>query len=78
MLCEKIKEDKEHKGAHGGAVALRCCATSRKVAGSIPDGVVGIFHSHNPSGRTKVLGSTQLVTELSTRNTSLAVKAAGA
>ena len=30
----------------GTAVAqwLRCCATSRKVAGSIPDGVIGIFH----------------------------------
>ena len=24
---------------------LRHCATSRKVAGSIPDGVTGIFHS---------------------------------
>ena len=32
----------------GTAVAhwLRCCATNRKVAGSIPDGVIGIFHSH--------------------------------
>ena len=30
----------------GTAVAqwLRCCATIRKVAGSIPDGVTGIFH----------------------------------
>ena len=30
----------------GAAVAqwLRCCATNRKVAGSIPDGVIGIFH----------------------------------
>ena len=30
----------------GTAVAqwLRCCATNRKVAGSIPAGVVGIFH----------------------------------
>ena len=30
----------------GTAVAqwLRCCATNRKVAGSIPDGVIGIFH----------------------------------
>ena len=30
----------------GTAVAqwLRCCATIRKVAGSIPDGVIGIFH----------------------------------
>ena len=23
---------------------LRCFATNRKVAGSIPDGVIGIFH----------------------------------
>ena len=23
---------------------LRCCATNRKVAGSIPDGVIEIFH----------------------------------
>ena len=23
---------------------LTCCATNRKVAGSIPDGVIGIFH----------------------------------
>ena len=29
-----------------GTVAqwLRCCATNRKVAGSIPAGVIGIFH----------------------------------
>ena len=25
---------------------LRCCATIRKVAGSIPAGVIGIFHRH--------------------------------
>ena len=37
---------------------LRCCATNRKVAGSIPDGVIGIFHSHNPSDRTMALVST--------------------
>ena len=24
---------------------IRCCATNQKVAGSIPDGVIGIFHS---------------------------------
>ena len=38
---------------------LRCCAINRKVAGSIPDGVIGIFHWHNPSDRTMALGSTQ-------------------
>jgi hypothetical protein len=26
---------------------LMHCATSRTVAGSIPDGVIGIFHWHN-------------------------------
>ena len=45
-------------------------ATSRKVAGSIPDGVIGIFHWHNPSGRIIALGSTQTLTEMSTRNIS--------
>jgi hypothetical protein len=27
-----------------------------KVAGSIPDGIIGIFHWHNPSDRTMALG----------------------
>jgi hypothetical protein len=31
---------------------LRHRATSRKVAGSIPDGIIGNFHWHNHSGRT--------------------------
>ena len=55
---------------------LRHCATSRKVAGSIPDGVTGIFH--NTSGRTMALGLTQPLTEMSTRNISWEVRAAGA
>ena len=38
---------------------LRHSVTSRKVAGSIPDGVIGIFHGHNPSGPTMALGLTQ-------------------
>ena len=33
-------------------------------------GVTGIFHWHNPSGRTMALGSTQPLTEMSTRNSS--------
>jgi hypothetical protein len=35
--------------------------------GSIPDGVIGIFQLHNPSGRTMALWSTQPLTEMSTR-----------
>ena len=38
-------------------------AKSLKVAGSIPNGVVGILHWHNPSGRTITLESTQSLTE---------------
>jgi len=49
---------------------LRCCATNRKVAGSIPDGFIGIFHWHNPFDRTMALGSTQPLTEMSTRSIS--------
>ena len=48
---------------------LRHCAASQKVAGSIPDGVIGFFfHSHNPSDRTMALRSIQPLTEMSTRN----------
>jgi hypothetical protein len=38
------------------AQRMRRCATNRKVAGSTPDGVIGIFHWHNPSGRTINIG----------------------
>jgi hypothetical protein len=57
---------------------LRHCATSRKAAGSNPDGVIGIFHRYNPSDRAMALGSTQPLTEMSTRDISWGVKAAGA
>jgi hypothetical protein len=60
------------------ATVLRHCATSRKVAGSISDDVIGIFHWQNPSGRTMALGLTQPLTEMSTRNISCGVKAASA
>jgi hypothetical protein len=47
---------------------LRHYATSRKVAGSIPDVVIGFLNWPNPSSRTMSLGSTQFLTEVSTRN----------
>jgi len=55
-----------------------CCATNRKIAGSIPGGVIGIFHLHNPSDRTMGLGSTQPLTEMSTMSISWGVITAGA
>jgi hypothetical protein len=48
-------------------IILKYYATSRKVAGSSPD-EVDFFHLPNPSSRTVALGSTQPLTELSTRN----------
>jgi hypothetical protein len=47
---------------------LRHYATSRKVAGLIPDEVTGFFNSPNPYSRTVAVGSTQPLTEMRTRN----------
>jgi hypothetical protein len=57
----------------GHAVAwLSYYAISRKVAGSSPDEVIVLFcfffNLPNPSSQTVALGSTQLVTGMSTRN----------
>jgi len=43
------------------------CATGRKVAGSIPDCVIGISHWHSSSTRIVALGLTYPLTEMSTR-----------
>jgi hypothetical protein len=56
---------------------LRYCATNRKVAGSIPDGVFGIFHCHNPFDRTMALGSAQPLNINEYQEHFLEVKAAG-
>jgi len=47
-----------NSGLRGGALGWVTALQGRKVAGSIPDGVMEIFHWFNPSGHTKVLGST--------------------
>jgi hypothetical protein len=57
---------------------MRHCATGGKVAVSIPDVVIGIFHLLNPSGSTRALRSTQPLSEISTRGISSGMKAAGA
>jgi hypothetical protein len=56
----------------GTAVAqwLRYCATNKKIAGSITDGVMEFIIDVNPSDRTMALGSTQSLTEMSTRSIS--------
>jgi hypothetical protein len=64
-LGMKINKQTYNSGARGW---LRHYATSRKVAGSIPDEVAGFFNWPNPSSRTMAPGSTQPLTEMSTRN----------
>jgi hypothetical protein len=49
-----------------------------EAAGSVPDGVIGIFYFPNLSGRTMIPGSRQPVTEMITRIISWGIKAAGA
>ena len=55
---------------------LKHCASSREVTGSIPYGVIGIFHWLEPSGRTMALGSTQLLRAMRTRSISWGLKTA--
>jgi hypothetical protein len=49
---------------------FRYYATSRKMVGSVLHDVIRIFNWSNPSSRTTILGSTQLLTEIGTRNLS--------
>ena len=51
---------------HAMEQLIKNCDKSRKVACSIPDGVTGIRHWHNPSGRTMALGSTKPLTDIFT------------
>jgi hypothetical protein len=80
LTCLFILYNREYSPLAGTAVAqwLSYSATNPKVAGSILDGVIGIFHLYNPSARTMALGSTQPLTEISTRIISWGVNAAGA
>jgi hypothetical protein len=61
-----------------GECCLKHCAARWKIAVSISDGVNGIFYLHNYFGHTMAIGSTQTLTDMSTRNISWRVKAAGA
>jgi hypothetical protein len=76
--AESLTQNLRNTGVTRWRSWLRHCATSWRVVGSIPDGVIGILHWRNPYGHTVALGLTQPLTETSTRNISWGVKAAGA
>jgi len=54
-LANKMTIYQQKNGARSGAIIW-------KVSSPIPDVVVGIFHSHNPSGLAMTPESTQTVT----------------
>ena len=56
--------------AAGCAVGWGTALQAERSRGPFPDGVIGIFHWHNPSGCTMALGLTQPLTQMSTRNIS--------
>jgi hypothetical protein len=56
-------------GTRGGAVGRGTALEARKSRVRI-SGFTGTFHWHNPSGRTMALGSTQPLTEMSTKDIS--------
>jgi len=59
-----------HGNSRGQAVAQLVEPLHYKPEGRGFDGVIGIFHWHNPSDRIMALGLTQPLTEMSTRNIS--------
>jgi hypothetical protein len=72
-----VKITSEYMGMRWGSW-LRHCATRREIDVSIPDGFIGMFHDIILPGRPVVLGLTHPRKEMSTRNISWVVKAAGA
>jgi len=63
--CLNIFYNNGRRGGTRWQNRLRHCATRWNVAGWIPDDFIGMFHWHNPSGRTMALESTQPLTEVS-------------
>ena len=65
-------------GVRGGAVRWGTALQVGRSRVRFPMVSLRIIHRHNPSSRTMALGSTQPLTEMSTRNISCGVKEAGA
>jgi hypothetical protein len=59
------------------SISIMYRATRRKVAGSIPDVIIGISHWLNSSDRTMALASTQPLKAMSTGHVYWEVKSAG-
>jgi hypothetical protein len=72
VCCEQNTHTTPRHAVRGGRSWLRQSGRGQKVAGSISDGIIGIFHWVSPSGQNQPLR------ELSTRDVLWVVKAGGA
>jgi hypothetical protein len=77
-LLRNNKACKLNPGARGGAVAWGTTLQTGTSRVRFPMVSLELIPWHKRSGRTVALGSTQPLTEMSTRNISWGVKAAGA
>jgi hypothetical protein len=70
VLCStaQFKDSSRHIRGMRWRSWVRSCDKNRKVACSVPDGIIGIFHCLNPSGPAMALESTQPLTAASTRD----------
>jgi hypothetical protein len=78
ILTQAISATMPETNNEGTCKVVSVRTRRHKVAGSIPESVIGIFHWHNPSGRSVALEWTQPLTETSTRNISWGAKVADA
>jgi hypothetical protein len=67
-----------YKKRHAAVHLVEALRYKQEGRGSIPNGVIGIFYLHNPSGCGLTLGSNKPVPEMITRNISWGLKAPSA
>ena len=78
MLRKRVLVQQNLYSYLDGESWLSHCVTSRRSRVQFPVVSFGIFHWHNPSGRTMALGMIQHLTEMSIRIFFWGLKAAGA
>ena len=77
-VCQEFFSPSTYSGACGGAVGWGNALQAGRLRVQFPMVSLEFFHWHNLSGRTMALGLPQPLKEMSTRNISWGVKAAGA
>jgi hypothetical protein len=76
LYCEPHNTNCIINNINTGLILYQDRKSSRQVASTMSDDIIDIFHWRNASGLTTARGSTQRLTEMSTRNISCEVSAA--